>query len=291
MEEDLFEKIFLRRDKGVNYGLLTAPGHIVKTLATPTYADWLRVLKQYTLIDCFVDARKLKLSQLWSDGNLDPSCWDNTYTKNDVQGLSVMKCLEQVSHNDTANYEALFSRIMRLLVVSCEMATNPVRSPPVLSNIFNNTVHPGSTLSQAHQMLDKPLRVLLMRPNDKSWIKEPVTVISNNYRIRTLKDLQKTYQGAPIGFLDSMNGRITHMHVYSYHTDWMSPDQQGFIEYPEFHHLRFMQFVNFYLPDTADTVTFKMPWTGKFFTMKITDNPDDLRKIFTAGAVVGFIAR
>ena len=291
-ELDLFNDIFInRRDVNVNYALLTHPSHSWRTIQVPTYSDWLQVLDEFEIIDCMIDAREYNLSRLWNAGNLQEKYHNIPSSRQPITGLSFLKDLELIHHTDSVDYMNLFSRFLRLVLLSCELVSTDVRSPPVLSNIEPNTIHPGSTLAQAHQVINKPLRVMLMLPKDSSRIKDPINIVQVNNRIHTLAQLEDVYKGKLLGFIERIKGMITHLHLYSYHPGWGAPDQRGYVKDPDFDLVRFVHKCNEVFPDDSDTVRVTFPGMDKETQFKVTDDPALVQQMLEYGNAECFIKR
>jgi hypothetical protein len=283
-ENKLFDEIFLkRRDSNVDYALLSHPSHSWRTVLQPTYTDWLQVLDEFTLLDCFIDAREYNMSYLWNLGNLQEKYQSIPSSNGVMTGLSFLKDLELIDALDQEDYNNLFSRFLRLVLLASELVTTEVKSPPVLSNIANNTIHPGSTLAQAHQIIDKPLRVIAMIPKDNSRINIPINIININKYITTISQLESSYDGKLLGFIEKIEGLVSHLHLYSYHDGWSQPDQRGYVRDPDFDLLRFAEHCNMTLPDECDTVRATFPRMEKETEFKITDDPILVHKLLDYG--------
>lgn len=291
-ENKLFNDIFLnRRDDDVDYALLSHPSHSWRTVAQPTYADWLQVLDEFTLLDCFIDARKYNMSYLWNLGNLQEKYHSIPSGNGVLTGLSFLKDLEIIDTLDQEDYNNLFSRFLRLVLLASELVNTEVKSPPVLSNIVHNTIHPGSTLAQAHQIIDKPLRVIAMIPKDNSRINIPINTIDVNKYITTISQLESSYDGKLLGFIEKIEGLVSHLHLYSYHDGWSQPDQRGYVRDPDFDLVRFAENCNVILPDNSDTVRVTFPGMKKETKFKITDDPILVRRLLEYGNNNCFIER
>jgi len=289
-EHELFKKIFLdNRDDDVNYALLTHPSHSWRTIAQPTYEDWKDVLKEFSLIDCFIDTREHNMSQLWLDGNLSEKYHSIPYGSGVLKGLDFLKDLQLIDKNDEADFDNLFARFYRMLVLCSDLIEGDVKSPPVLSNVHRNTIHPGSTISQSHQIIDKPLRIILMKPKDESRIEIPVNILKVNKYISTLEDLEKSYEGNLLGFIERIAGRIKHLHLYSYHSSWEKPDDRGYVEYPKFDAVKFLKYCNDNFPDTCESVTVRLPRMTTDLTFKVTNDSDLIKQAFIYGKKECFI--
>jgi hypothetical protein len=291
-ENKLFDEIFLkRRDSNVDYALLSHPSHSWRTVSQPTYTDWLQVLDEFTLLDCFIDAREYNMSYLWNLGNLQEKYQSIPSSNGVLTGLSFLKDLELIDTLDQKDYNNLFSRFLRLVLLASELVNIEVKSPPVLSNIAHNTIHPGSTLAQAHQIIDKPLRVIAMIPKDSNRITIPINVNKVNTHINTLEQLKNSYDGKLLGFIEKIEGLISHLHLYSYHDGWSQPDQRGYVRDPDFDLVRFAENCNIILPDECDTVRATFYGMEKETEFKITDDPVLVRKLLEYGNTECFIER
>ena len=292
-KQHLFDEIFInRRDSNVDYALLSHPSHSWRTVAQPTYTDWLQVLDEFTLIDCFIDAREYNMSHLWNSGNLQEKYQSMPSSNGVLTGLSFLKDLELIQSSDQLDYLNLFSRFLRLVLLASELVDTEVKSPPVLSNINDyNTIHPGSTLAQAHQIINKPLRVIAMIPNDHSRTVAPINIIKVNKRITTLSQLESSYDGKLLGFIEKIEGLVSHLHLYSYHDGWSQPDQRGYVRDPDFNLVRFAENCNIILPDECDTVCVTFPGMEKETRFKITDDPVLVRKLLEYGNTECFTER
>lgn len=283
----LFNKIFIdRRRSGVNYALLTHKNHKDSIISHPSYKDWLDVIENFELYDCFIEPNLTKLGKLWCDGNLNEKYWDIPYATTPITGLSILKNLNYIDADDEIDYSNMYTRIIKLITMACEIMKDPVRSPPVLGNFFNNVIHPGSTLSEAHLFLKKPMRVLLMKPKEvfPIPISEPITILQVNKKIETLADLESCYEGDLIGFIEKRDNIIHHLHMYSYHSNWTQPDDHGYIEYPEFDIISFFDLLNNVLPDNCEQVFFNYPYTDHFIKVKISDDMKLMEKVFKLGS-------
>ena len=288
-ENKLFNEIFLnRRDNDVDYALLSHPSHSWRTVIQPTYADWLQILDEFNLLDCFIDAREYNMSYLWNLGNLQEK-YLSIPSSNGV--LTFLKDLELIDTLDQEDYNNLFSRFLRLVLLASELVNTEVKSPPVLSNIVHNTIHPGSTLAQAHQIIDKPLRVIAMIPKDNSRITIPININKVNKYITTISQLESSYDGKLLGFIEKIEGLVSHLHLYSYHDGWSQPDQRGYVRDPDFDLVRFAENCNIILPDDSDTVRVTFPGMEKETEFKITDDPVLVRKLLEYGNTECFIER
>lgn len=291
-ENKLFNEIFLnRRDNDVDYALLSHPSHSWRTVIQPTYADWLQILDEFTLLDCFIDAREYNMSYLWNLGNLQEKYLSIPSSNGVLTGLSFLKDLELIDTLDQEDYNNLFSRFLRLVLLASELVNTEVKSPPVLSNIVHNTIHPGSTLAQAHQIIDKPLRVIAMIPKDNSRITIPININKVNKYITTISQLESSYDGKLLGFIEKIEGLVSHLHLYSYHDGWSQPDQRGYVRDPDFDLVRFAENCNIILPDDSDTVRVTFPGMEKETEFKITDDPVLVRKLLEYGNTECFIER
>ena len=291
-ENKLFNDIFLnRRDNDVDYALLSHPSHSWRTVSHPTYADWLQVLDEFTLVDCFIDAREYNMSYLWNLGNLQEKYRSIPSSNGVLTGLSFLKDLEIIDTIDQKDYNNLFGRFLRLVLLASELINTEVKSPPVLSNIAYNTIHPGSTLAQAHQIIDKPLRVIVMIPKDNNRIIIPINIDKVNTYITSLEQLETGYDGKLLGFIEKIEGLVSHLHLYSYHTGWSQPDQRGYVRDPDFDLIRFLENCNRLLPDDCDTVRTIFPDMKKETEFKITDDPILVRKLLEYGNNNCFIER
>jgi hypothetical protein len=291
-ENKLFNDIFLnRRDNDVDYALLSHPSHSWRTVSHPTYADWLQVLDEFTLVDCFIDAREYNMSYLWNLGNLQEKYRSIPSSNGVLTGLSFLKDLELIDTLDQKDYNNLFGRFLRLVLLASELVNTEVKSPPVLSNISNNTIHPGSTLAQAHQIIDKPLRVIVMMPKDSNRITIPININKVNTYITTLSQLENIYDGKLLGFIEKIEGLVSHLHLYSYHTGWSQADQRGYVRDPDFDLIRFLENCNRLLPDDCDTVRTIFPNMKKETEFKTTDDPILVRKLLEYGNNNCFIER
>ena len=291
-ENKLFDEIFInRRDSNVDYALLSHPSHSWRTVIQPTYTDWLQVLDEFTLLDCFIDARQYNMSYLWNLGNLQEKYQSIPSSNGVLTGLSFLKDIELIDTLDQKDYNNLFSRFLRLVLLASELVNTEVKSPPVLSNIAHNTIHPGSTLAQAHQIIDKPLRVIAMIPKDSNRITIPINVNKVNTHITTLEQLETSYDGKLLGFIEKIEGLISHLHLYSYHDGWSQPDQRGYVRDPDFDLLRFAGNCNIILPDECDTVRATFYGMEKETEFKITDDPVLVRKLLEYGNTECFIER
>lgn len=291
-ENDIFDNIFKHRlREGQNYALLTHEYHKEFTIANPTMSDWEDMLALFELRDCYIDPRLPDLGRLWSMGNLSEKY--NTsipYATTPITGLSILKNLHLIDLSDEQDYVNMFFRIHKLFTMACEIMKTPVFSPPVLSNIHHNMIHPGSTLSQAHQFINKPLRIMLMSPKQDSEyeVTTPINIIKINKEVKTLSDLESCYKGELVGFFEKRKGLINHIHLYSYHGDWNKPDENGYIEYPKFSIKKFYQTVNELLPDDCETISVFNPFMNQSYDIKITDDVELLENIFTVGSKVCF---
>lgn len=291
-ENKLFNEIFLnRRDNDVDYALLSHPSHSWRTVIQPTYADWLQILDEFTLLDCFIDAREYNMSYLWNLGNLQEKYQSIPSSNGVLTGLSFLKDLELIDTLDQEDYNNLFSRFLRLVLLASELVNNEVKSPPVLSNIVHNTIHPGSTLAQAHQIINKPLRVIAMIPKDNSRITVPINIIDVNKYVNTISQLESSYDGKLVGFIEKIEGLVSHLHLYSYHDGWSQPDQRGYVRDPDFDLVRFAENCNIILPDDSDTVRVTFPGMEKETEFKITDDPVLVRKLLEYGNTECFTER
>ena len=291
-ENKLFIEIFLnRRDNDVDYALLSHPSHSWRTVIQPTYADWLQILDEFTLLDCFIDAREYNMSYLWNLGNLQEKYQSIPSSNGVLTGLSFLKDLELIDTLDQEDYNNLFSRFLRLVLLASELVNNEVKSPPVLSNIVHNTIHPGSTLAQAHQIINKPLRVIAMIPKDNSRITVPINIIDVNKYVNTISQLESSYDGKLVGFIEKIEGLVSHLHLYSYHDGWSQPDQRGYVRDPDFDLVRFAENCNIILPDDSDTVRVTFPGMEKETEFKITDDPVLVRKLLEYGNTECFTER
>jgi hypothetical protein len=291
-ENKLFDEIFInRRDSNVDYALLSHPSHSWRTVIQPTYTDWLQVLDEFTLLDCFIDARQYNMSYLWNLGNLQEKYRSIPSSNGVLTGLSFLKDIELIDTLDQKDYSNLFSRFLRLVLLASELVNTEVKSPPVLSNIAHNTIHPGSTLAQAHQIIDKPLRVIAMIPKDSNRITIPINVNKVNTHITTLEQLETSYDGKLLGFIEKIEGLISHLHLYSYHHGWSQPDQRGYVRDPDFDLVRFAENCNIILPDECDTVRATFYGMEKETEFKITDDPVLVRKLLEYGNTECFIER
>jgi len=283
-ENKLFNDIFLnRRDNDVDYALLSHPSHSWRTVSHPTYADWLQVLDEFTLVDCFIDAREYNMSYLWNLGNLQEKYRSIPSSNGVLTGLSFLKDLEIIDTIDQKDYNNLFGRFLRLVLLSSELVDTEVKSPPVMSNISHNTIHPGSTLAQAHQIINKPLRIVVMVPKDRSRINTPINITNVNGYITTLSQLENIYDGKLLGFIEKIEGLVSHLHLYSYHTSWSQSNHLGYVNDPHFDLIRFLENCNRLLPDDCDTVRTIFPNMKKETEFKITNDPILVRKLLEYG--------
>lgn len=283
MESKLFKQIFIEEPNKISFSVLSTYPRIFKN---PTFDDWKQFLDEFYLIDCYVDLNVNEIDlDLVVDKKSDEIIHVDAFDM-DLSGLNVLKLLAQFKFEDHGpTYIYVFIFVMKTLFLCCDLMVNPkVKSPPVLSSMFRNKIHPGQRLAMAHRILKRPLHVLLIKSKERHHAK--LNILQINDEIDSLEKLKEMYEGCRmIGYFERNLSPIffSHLHLWSYHPGYDQVNKHGYIEEPKFDYLRFFEMVNDSLPYLSPCVTF-LDWEKqKKITVKITDDLEILKPIFKEG--------